>query len=45
MYTFMITKDKKNEIKHLLTHIPDQAKDTLVSKFKKTKSKKLRVRF
>lgn len=41
----MITKDKKNEIKHLLTHIPDQAKDTLVSKFKYTKSKKLRVRF
>lgn len=36
MYTFTITKDKKNEIKHLLTHIPDPAKDTLVSKFKKT---------
>lgn len=37
MYTFTITKDKKNEIKHLLTHIPDPAKDTLVSKFKKQK--------
>lgn len=38
MYTFTITKDKKNEIKHLLTHIPDPAKDTLVSKFKKTEA-------
>lgn len=37
MYTFTITKDKKKEIQHLLTHIPDPAKDTLVSKLKKQK--------
>lgn len=35
MYTSVIIKDKK--IKHLLTHVPDPAKDTLVSKFKKLK--------
>lgn len=33
MYTFMITKDKRSKTKHLLTHIPDPAKGTLVSTF------------
>lgn len=41
MYTCIITKDKKNETKHLLTHVPDPANNTLVSKFCKI-SEKLR---
>lgn len=39
MCTFMITKDKKHETKHLLTHIPDPAKDTSVSTFFKISEK------